>query len=536
MEEYDFVIVGAGTAGCVLAYRLGEQGHSVCVIEAGPPDSSPYIRIPAGFMKTYSNPKLTWQLRYQGCSGTNGREIPFTQGKTLGGSSAVNGTVYSRGQAFDFNNWAELGNRGWAFADVLPFFQKSEHFQSPDDSQHRGQSGPIPVTRSTWASKACEQFIQGAVESGIPANEDYNGRSQAGVSRTQAVIHKGRRWSAAHGYLHPAVKAFKVNVVTNAIVKCINFKDRRATGVSYARPGDDKTHEVRARLATIVSAGATNSPKLLQISGVGPAQLLSQHGIPIIQNSSGVGENLRDHYAARIVVRAKEGVDTINRRARGLPLIYELLSWLVGRPSILAISSILAYGFWKTDVESPESNFALSFTPASFKAGMTRQLDEVPGFTIGAWKLRPESRGYVRIASGDPFVLPTIQPNFLDARSDQETLVAALKWARRVSQSDAMKLVVDQETFPGASCATDEDWLGFARQFGMSAYHLVGTCKMGPDDDPLAVVDSSLKVRGVDALYVIDASVMPTSPSANTAAATMMIAEKAAEMIRAGTV
>ena len=290
---------------------------------------------------------------------------------------------------------------------------------------------------------------------------------------------------------------------------------------------------VQARRSVIISAGTVNSPKLLQLSGVGPAGLLQAHGIPVVADLPGVGENLCDHYATRLVARARAGVVTINDRASGLRRAQEVAAWLLGRPSILAVSTILVYAFWKSDPALAENDFALSFTPASYKLGMTRQLDDFPGFTCGAWRLRPESRGYVRIASDDHRTNPIIQPNFLDHENDRRILVAGLKWARKITRTAAMQIIIQAELLPGPACETDAEFLDFARQYGMCNYHLVGTCKMGPAMDPFAGVDSSLRVHGIDGLHVIDASVMPTTPSANTNAAAMMIAEKGADMILA---
>lgn len=533
MAIFDYVIVGAGSAGSILAYRLSERGYSVCMLEAGPTDSNPYIRVPAGVMKTYADESITWQLKHQGSPGTNGRQISFIQGKVLGGSSAINGMVYSRGQAADFDNWSNMGNVGWGYQDVLAYFQKCESFMSGGEDSYRGRDGAIPVTTTPWRDAACDSFIRGAVESGIPENEDYNGGSQGGVGYCQSTIHRGRRWSTAHAYLHPAKKNFGVTVLTNAHVTKIVLEGKRVTGVEYLFGGSDQRKFVQSLRSTLISAGAVHSPKLLQLSGIGPASLLQENGIPVLHDLPGVGRNLRDHYAARLVARVRPGIKTINDRASGFALVKEGLAWLRGRPSILALSPILAYGFGKSDPALVDPDFALSFTSASYKLGMTRKLDDFPGFTCGAWRLRPESRGYVRIVSNDHRINPLIQPNFLDHENDRRILLAGLKHARKIISSEAMKSVLQTEILPGAMCQTDDEWLDFARQYGMSSYHLVGTCKMGPSTDPCAVVDATLKVHGMEGLYVIDASVMPTTPSGNTAAATMMIAEKAAAMLLA---
>lgn len=533
MEVYDYVIVGAGSAGCVLAYRLAEKGHSVCVLEAGPPDSSPYIRMPAGFMKTYTNPALTWNFTHEGTANTYNRSIPFVQGKTLGGSSALNGTIYSRGQAWDYDNWARLGNEGWDYASVLPYFRRNENFMGGGDKSVRGHDGRILTDVVQWRSAAAETFIKAAVESGSPLYADYNGSSQTGAGWAQATVYKGRRWSAAHAYLHPARQRFGVRVLTHALVKRVIVEQGRATGVEYAEGGGRDTRIVRSRLSTIVSAGTVNSTRLLQVSGIGPADLLQELGIPVVAHLPGLGQNLIDHYAARVVMRAREGVDTVNRRARGLALAREVAAWVLGKPSILGMSVVSAYCFGKMDRAASENDYAITFTPASFKLGMTRQLDDVPGFTLGAWGFRQQSRGYIRIQSNDINQAPFIQPNYLDAEHDRNVMVAALKRISEILRAPAMQSIAGRQIFPEHPCHTDDEWLDFIRRSGMTTYHLVGTCKMGPASDPQAVVDPRLRVRGLAGLRVVDASVMPAIPSGNTNAATLMLAEKAADMLLA---
>jgi choline dehydrogenase len=533
MESFDYVIIGAGTAGCILAYRLAEQGHSVCVLEAGPPDSNPFIRVPAGIMKTSTDPRITWQFVHQGTSETLGREIPFIQGRTLGGSSAVNGMIHSRGQPSDFDNWASLGATGWDYKGVLPYFRKYECFLGEGDDTFRGRDGRVPVTPLSRRDSVCDSFIAGAVETGIPLNADYNGPTQAGVGYTQAVIHRGKRWSSAHAYLHPARRRWSVRVLTHAMARRILLSQGRATGVEYSAAGSDVVQTIDARCGVLLSAGAVNSPKLLQLSGIGPTRLLQDIGIPVTLDLPGVGENLSDHYAARIVARVRDGVDTINARSRGLPLLREIAAWTLGRPSILAMSSMAVYAFCKSDPVASHNDYAVTFTPASLKAGMTRRLDDFAGITSGAWRLRPESRGFVHIRSADYREPPLIQPNYLAAESDRTVLVTALKCCNAILRSEAMQHIFDQRILPAQDCCSDDEWLDYIRRCGMTAYHLVGTCRMGAASDPQAVVDPRLRVRGSEGLRVVDASVMPTTPSANTNASTAMIAEKAADMILA---
>lgn len=534
MDIFDFIIIGGGSAGSILAHRLGEAGKSVCVLEAGPPDRNPFIRMPAGFVKTLFDPKLTWQFEHSGSEGTAGRSIQVTQGRTLGGSSSVNGAVYNRGQAADFDHWAQLGNAGWDFKSVLPYFRRTERRIGPGDDTYRGRDGALPITTHAWRDKVCDAFIRAAEAAGVPRNDDSNGASQAGVGYYQSAIERGRRVSAAHAFLHPARKRFAVDVRTDVLAHGIELEDGRAVAVRYRRSGTQEPARIRARAGVIVSAGTVNSPKLLQLSGIGPGALLQQHGIAVLRHLPGVGENFRDHYSPRLVARTRPGTDGINKRVTGLPLAREFAAWLVGRPSVLALSPALVHVFWKTDPALDNPDFSLVFTPGSYKRGFIGRLDDFPGLTCGVWQMRPESRGHVRITSPDPLAKPELQPNYLGSEFDRRTLVAALRFADSLLRRTEMKDVIEEIIIPEKPARTDNDWLDFARDYGSSSYHLVGTCKMGPGTDPLAVVDPGLKVHGLDGLYVVDASVMPTMPSANTYAATLMIAERGADLILNG--
>jgi choline dehydrogenase len=533
VETFDYVIAGGGTAAGVLAWRLGEKGHSVCVLEAGPPDNSAWTRIPAGFTRLLRDPAFSWQLQFEGSPGTNGRVTPLVQGRTLGGSSAVNGAVYNRGQAADFDGWEALGNPGWGYPDVLPYFRRSEGFVGSADDAFHGREGPVRVQETQWRDELCEAFLDGAAQAGIPRNADYNGARQEGVGYTQSVIHRGRRWSTAHAFLHPSRKAHKTEVRTGATVSRVLFEGKRATGLEYHAGGNGEAKVVRARREVLVCAGAIHSPKLLQLSGVGPSALLQEHGIPVVSALEGVGENLRDHYCPRIVARARPGVDSINRRTRGLPLARELAAWALNKPSILSISPILLYAFCRSSERQPSPDFVLSFISASYKQGRVGELDDQPGMTCGAWQLRPQSQGQVRIRSRDWREVPRIQPNYLSHETDRKVVVQALRRARAVFATGPMQRVMQAEMLPGPEVRSDDELLDYARQFGVTGYHVSGTCRMGPAGDRLAVVDPQLRVHGLEALRVIDASVMPTIPSANTCAATMMVAEKAADLVLA---
>ena len=533
METFDYVIVGAGSAGSVLAGRLSEDAHAtVCVLEAGPRDWHPFIHIPAGFMYTLVNPRVNWLYTSEASEWTGGRRIAAPRGKTLGGSSSINGHIYNRGQRMDFDGWAQRGNRGWGYADVLPYFRRSERRIGEADDTFRGRDGNLPITDLDWRDPLCEAFIEGAVEMGIPRNRDYNGTMQAGVSYVQRIIQNGRRMSAARGYLHPAMGRSNLTVRTNAHASEILLEGKRAVGVRYRKGGRNGTPtEVRAAKEVILCGGTVNSPQLLQVSGIGPAPLLQSHGITVRHELPGVGENLRDHYAPRFVARVKNA-ETINERTHGLRLVGEVLKYALTRKGVLALNPTLIYVFWKSDERVDNYDLQLTFTPASYKEGVQSTLDDFPGMTIASWQQRPDSIGYVRIKSADPFEHPVIQPNYLAAESDRHVLLAGMKLARRLLASRPLSQYYEREEFPGANVQSDDELLSAAKQRGTTTFHLMGTCRMAPDSDPTAVVDDQLRVRGIQGLRVVDASIMPTMPSANLNASVLMIAEKASDMIR----
>ena len=534
MESFDYVIVGAGSAGSVLANRLSEdETVSVCVLEAGPRDWHPFIHIPAGFMYTLVDPKVNWLYTSEPSEWTGGRRIAAPRGKTLGGSSSINGHIYNRGQRLDFDGWAQRGNRGWGYADVLPYFRRTERRIAHEiDDAFRGRDGNLPITDLDWRDPLCEAFIEGAVEMGIPRNRDYNATQQAGVSYVQRIIRNGRRVSAARGYLHPAMKRPNLTVRTLAHATAIVLDGNKAVGVRYRRGGRNGPQvEVRARREVILSGGAVNSPQLLQLSGIGPAPLLQSLGIPVQHALAGVGENLRDHYAPRFVARVKNA-ETINEKSHGLKLAREIMKYALTRKGILALNPTLIYVFWKSDEHLDNYDLQLTFTPASYKEGVQSRLDDFPGMTIASWQQRPDSTGYVRSKSTDPFDHPVIQPNYLTAESDRQVLLAGMKLARRLLASRPLGKYYDREEFPGPQAQSDADLLTAAKQRGTTTFHLMGTCRMAPHTDPTAVVDDQLRLRGLEGLRIVDASIMPTMPSANLNASVLMIAEKAADMIR----
>ena len=532
VQTFDYVIVGAGSAGSVLANRLTADGKTtVCVLEAGPRDWHPYIHIPAGFIKTYHDPRVNWLYSMEPSAWTGGRRILAPRGKTLGGSSSINGHIYNRGQSMDFDTWAQLGNRGWGYADVLPYFRRMERRIGEGDPVFRGRDGALAVTDIDWRHPLCDAFIAGAVAAGIPRNPDYNGKAQEGIAYAQRTILNGRRMSAARAFLHPAMRRPNLRVVTHAHTTNIILEGKRAVGVRYLKGGRGGTADtVHAQREVILSAGSYNSPQLLLLSGIGPPSHLQALGISVRHALAGVGENLRDHYAPRFVARVKN-MDTINERSRGLKLAGEITKWMFTRRGILSLSPTHVYCFWRSDPAVASCDIQLTFTPASYREGVQGELEREPGMTVASWQQRPESKGYVRLRSSDPFEAPLIQPNYLALESDRRVLLAAMRLARRLLKSKPLEPYYGREDFPGPGVESDDELLGAAKQRGTTTFHPAGTCRMAPAGDPVAVVDEELRVHGLERLRVIDASIMPTMLSANLNAATLMIAEKASDLV-----
>lgn len=532
MDRFDYVIIGAGSAGCVLASRLSEDPNtSVCVLEAGPSDWHPYIHLPAGFIKTFHMKSINWAYQQEVGPYTGGRSIYAPRGKTLGGSSSINGHIYNRGQRMDFDTWAQMGNRGWGYADVLPYFKRLEKRVGEGDNTFRGRDGSLTVTTMDWRDPLCEAFMEGAVSLGIPRNPDYNGKIQEGVSYCQRTIDKGLRVSGSTAFLKPAMKRPNVHVQTHAHATGIIFEGKRAVGVRYAKGGKGGTPvEVRANKEVILSGGTYNSPQLLQLSGIGSPDLLGAHGIQV-RHALPVGEGLQDHYAPRTVARVKD-IKTINELRRGFSLWIEALKWATTRRGLLSLSPTMVYCFWHSGESADSSDLQLTFTPASYKEGVQGQLEDEPGMTVASWQQRPESRGYVRIRSNDPFAPPIIQTNYLAAELDRRVIVGGMKLARRLLKSAPLSPYYAYEDFPGPNINTDDEFLAAATERGTTTFHPGCTCRMGPADSTWAVVDDQLRVHGLDGLRVIDASVMPRMISANLNASTMMIADRASDLIR----
>jgi len=535
-DTFDYIIVGSGAAGSVLADRLSEDGRStVCVLEAGPADNNPWIHMPAGFTKTLSNPAVSWQFSTEPTALTGGRRIATVQGRVLGGSTSINGMIYNRGQPDDLNNWAQRGNRGWGYDDCLPYYKRSEKRigqVGADPGDSRGTEGGMPVTDMDWMHPISEAFIAGCVASGIPRTADYNSGEQAGVGYFQRIIQGNRRISAARGRLRPAMKRPNLTVRTNARAVKLLFEGKRCVGLEYGSGHDGPRTEIRAAREVILSAGTANTARLLQISGIGPAGLLERLGVAPVHVLPGVGENFRDHYASRFVMRARPGSVTLNELARGWRLGAELLKWAAGRPSILATAPSHVFVFWKSFAGLDQPDLQCVFTPGSYKPGKTYILDDYPGVSAGSWQHRPESSGHVRARSTNAWEDPEIQPNYLSNENDRRVHIGGLRMMRRLLNTPQLKPFLEGETLPGEAVQTDDEFLDFARNNGVTTYHLIGTAKMGPPSDPMAVVSDRLLVHGLAGLRVVDASIMPAMISANTMATTLMIAEKGADLIR----
>ena len=535
-DTFDYIVVGGGTAGSIMVNRLSADGASVCLLEAGPKDLHPFIHIPAGYIKNIYSPKLTWGFKSKPNSATANRSFPVPQGRVLGGSSSINGLNYVRGQRADYDNWAQMGNTGWSYDEVLPYFKRSERRIGPGDDAVRGREGELPITDLDLIHPVCEAFIEGAAQMGIPRNPDYNSGDQAGTGYFQRTVHKGYRYSAAKAFLYPARKRPNVDIRTNAQVTEIIFDGTHANGVRYHQGKQgSSTINVHSRREVILCAGALNTPKLLQLSGIGPAKVLGDLGIKVRADLCGVGNNLRDHYGVRMVSQLN-GIKTFNSMAQGLPLGLEIAKWLLGRPSLLSVSPSLTHLFWKSSdaLETPDLEYVM--TPASFREGTVGLLDNVPGMTVGVWQMRPESHGFVRPVSRNPFDAPEINPNYLSDPRDQQVLLRSIRLARKLMTTAPLQPWLTGKTNPDQNLQSDDELLDWARREGITVYHMIGTARMGPDGDPGAVVDSQLRVRGLQGLRVADASVMPVMPSGNTNAPVMMVAEKTADMILGKTV
>ena len=524
--EADFVVIGAGSAGCAVAARLSEDPATwVVLIEAGGEDKNRWIHIPLGFGKTFADPSVNWCYETEPDPGAADRRVFWPRGKVLGGSSSINGMVYIRGQAEDFDHWRQLGNTGWSFEDVLPYFKRSEHQMRGADGFH-GAGGPLCVS-DVAQHPICEAFITAATQLGFPRNDDFNGASQDGVGYHQTTTRDGKRCSTAVGYLRPAMQRPYLRVVTGAMTEKIIFEGRRAIGVAFRRDG--RLCTATAGREVILCGGAVNSPQLLMLSGIGPAQHLAEFGLPVLHHLPGVGQSLQDHYSAPIKLRCKLPVtvnDVMLSNARKLKAGLEYYMFHRGPLSMISSPAAL---FARTRPELASPDIKCSISP--FSADRPQDgLHRFSGFTSIAYQLRPESRGEIRLKSPDPFDAPAVHPNYLATETDQRTLVAGLKLIRRILATPPMQSFIEAEFQPGLEVGSDVELLDYARRRGGTVYHPTSTCKMG--NDAMAVVNPELRVHGISGLRVADASIMPTVVSGNTNAAAIMIGERAADMVR----
>jgi choline dehydrogenase len=526
VDTFDYIVVGAGSAGCVLANRLSESGRDkVLLLEAGPADNHFWIHVPLGYGKLFQDARVNWMYQTEPEGELNGRSVIAPRGKVLGGSSSINGLLYVRGQHEDFDHWRQLGNTGWSFDDVLPFFRKAEDQQRGSDRLH-GAGGPLAVS-DVKPHKLCEAFIEAAQQAGFPRTDDFNGETQEGAGYFQLTARNGRRCSTARGYLKPARGRSNLRVESSALATRILFEGRRAVGVEYRQNG--ALRQARASGEVILSGGAFNSPQLMQLSGVGPADLLRQHGIDVVADMPGVGADLQDHFQVRFNYRCTEPITVNDMMAKKHRQVLAGLRWLLFRDGPLSIGAGYAGGFFKTDPSLPTPNVQLHFILFSAES-VGQKLHPFPGFLASVCQLRPRSRGHVRIKSSDPAAAPAIAMRYMSDPFDQDVMVAGMKLTRKIMSQPAIARYVDEELNPGSAVRTDAEMLAAARDKGTTVFHPTSTCRMGPDAK--AVVDERLRVKGFDGLRVMDASIMPALVSGNTNAAVIMIAEKGAAMLR----
>ncbi|MCO8574772.1 choline dehydrogenase [Burkholderia multivorans] len=527
-RSFDYVVVGAGSAGCVLAHRLSEGGrHTVCLLEAGPADNYMWIHVPIGYGKTMFHPVYNWGFHTDPDPNMHNRRLYWPRGRTLGGCSSINGLIYVRGQQQDYDHWAALGNRGWSWRDCLPYFRRLEH-NTLGEGPTRGIGGPLWASTIRQRHELVDAFITASNRLGVRSVDDFNTGDQEGVGYYQLTTRNGLRCSTAVAYLKPARGRLNLHVETDAQALKVLFDGTQARGVRYVRHGE--THDVHARREVVLAAGALQSPQLLQVSGVGPAALLSRLGIPIVADRAGVGENLQDHLQIRLIYEVTKPITTNDALHSWFGRAKMGLQWALMRGGPLAVGINQGGMFCRALPESatPDIQFHFSTLSADSAGGSVHPF---PGCTYSVCQLRPESRGTVRIRTDDARDAPSIQPNYLDTELDRRTTVAGVRFARRVAATEPMASLMKREVRPGADAQTDDELLEFCREYGQTIFHPSGTAKMGVASDPLAVVDERLRVYGTRGLRVVDCSIMPTLVSGNTNVPIVMVAEKASDMI-----